>query len=95
MAASRLSSCLAVAAAVASLSTAPNRASADAPSRFPFFSSYGQTSTSNDDQTDANKSQEVEEPRGSGFDPEALERGAKALREINSSRYAKEVIFYM
>lgn len=25
------------------------------------------------------------------FDPEALERGAKALREINSSPYAKKV----
>ncbi|XP_031255189.1 ATPase family AAA domain-containing protein 3 isoform X1 [Pistacia vera] len=95
MAASRLSSCLAVAAAVASLSSAPNRACADAPSRFPFFSSYGQTSMSTDDQTDAKKSQEEEEPRGSGFDPEALERGAKALREINSSRYAKEVFKVM
>lgn len=30
-----------------------------------------------------------------GFDPEALERGAKALREINSSSHAKKVfIFY-
>lgn len=27
----------------------------------------------------------------SGFDPEALERGAKALREINSSSHAKKV----
>lgn len=27
-----------------------------------------------------------------GFDPEALERGAKALREINSSNHAKKVI---
>ncbi|GAQ93591.1 hypothetical protein KFL_016850010, partial [Klebsormidium nitens] len=27
-----------------------------------------------------------------GFDPEALERGAKVLREINSSKYAKQVI---
>lgn len=26
-----------------------------------------------------------------GFDPEALERGAKALREINSSKSAKQV----
>lgn len=26
-----------------------------------------------------------------GFDPEALERGAKVLREINSSKYAKQV----
>ena len=28
-----------------------------------------------------------------GFDPEALERGAKALKEINSSSYAKQVLF--
>jgi ATPase family AAA domain-containing protein 3A/B len=31
------------------------------------------------------------EPRGPSFDPEALERGAKALREINKSPYAKKV----
>jgi ATPase family AAA domain-containing protein 3A/B len=29
--------------------------------------------------------------RGPSFDPEALERGAKALREINASPYAKKV----
>lgn len=28
-----------------------------------------------------------------GFDPEALERGAKALKEINKSSYAKQVFF--
>jgi len=27
-----------------------------------------------------------------GFDPEALERGAKALKEINHSSYAKKVL---
>ena len=27
-----------------------------------------------------------------GFNPEALERGAKALREINSSPHAKKVL---
>ena len=33
-----------------------------------------------------------EDPKsGVGFDPEALERGAKALREINKSTYAKKV----
>ena len=32
-----------------------------------------------------------EDPKGVGFDPEALERGAKALREINKSPYAKKV----
>ena len=29
---------------------------------------------------------------GVGFDPEALERGAKALREINNSPHAKKVL---
>lgn len=29
--------------------------------------------------------------RGPLFDPEALERGAKALKEINASPYAKKV----
>lgn len=32
------------------------------------------------------------ETRGPSFDPEALERGAKALREINKSPFAKKVI---
>lgn len=32
------------------------------------------------------------DPRGPSFDPEALERGAKALREINKSPYAKKVL---
>lgn len=32
------------------------------------------------------------ETRGPVFDPEALERGAKALREINASSHAKQVI---
>ncbi len=32
------------------------------------------------------------EPAGPSFDPEALERGAAALREINKSPYAKKVL---
>ncbi|KAK1324275.1 hypothetical protein QJS10_CPA01g01175 [Acorus calamus] len=35
------------------------------------------------------------ENRHSGFDPESLERGAKALREINASRFAKHVFELM
>ncbi|KAK9228106.1 hypothetical protein WN944_021054 [Citrus x changshan-huyou] len=99
MPASKLSSCLAVAAAVASLSTASNRAFADAPSRFSFFSSSPQPTSSGNDEAeqtaDAQKSREPEEPRGSGFDPEALERAAKALREFNSSRHAREAFDIM
>ncbi|KAH9663122.1 AAA domain-containing protein [Citrus sinensis] len=99
MPASKLSSCLAVAAAVASLSTASNRAFADAPSRFSFFSSSPQPTSSGNDEAeqtaDAKKSREPEEPRGSGFDPEALERAAKALRDFNSSRHAREAFDIM
>ncbi|GLJ19588.1 hypothetical protein SUGI_0354450 [Cryptomeria japonica] len=36
-----------------------------------------------------------EETRSKGFDPETLERGAKALREINSSSHAKRVFEIM
>ena len=35
---------------------------------------------------------ESNDTRGPVFDPEALERGAKALREINKSTNAKQVI---
>ncbi|XVF59635.1 hypothetical protein PTKIN_Ptkin07bG0291800 [Pterospermum kingtungense] len=38
---------------------------------------------------------EPEEPKGAGFDPEALERGAKALREINNSPNAKQAFDLM
>ncbi|KAK2657186.1 hypothetical protein Ddye_010238 [Dipteronia dyeriana] len=99
MAASRLSSCVSVAvaaAAAASLSTAHNRASADVSSRFPFFSYYSQPSSSNDkNNNQAEEIEEAEEPRGAGFDPESLERGAKALREINKSTYSKQVFDVM
>lgn len=94
--ASRLSSCVAVAAAVASASVASNRAYADSLFRFPSFPSPSappqvdpsSPSTSSDDKSQS----KADEPRGSGFDPESLERGAKALREINSSPYAKQVL---
>ncbi|OWM74607.1 ATPase family AAA domain-containing protein 3-like [Punica granatum] len=98
--ASRLSTCAAVAAAVASASVASNRAYADSLFRFPTFPSPSASppqadapsaSTSSNDQPQP----KAEEPRGSGFDPESLERGAKALREINSSPYAKQVFEVM
>ncbi|KAK3224131.1 hypothetical protein Dsin_011156 [Dipteronia sinensis] len=99
MAASRMSSCVGVAvaaAAAASLSTAQNRASADVSSRFPFFSYSSQPSSSNDkNNNQAEEIEEAEEQRGAGFDPEALERGAKALREINKSTYSKQVFDVM
>lgn len=101
MAASKLYSCAAMAAAGASLSTLSDRAYADSFFRFPpFFSSSSSSTPPPPDQiTDAKSESQAsaaaEEPRGSGFDPEALERGAKALREINSSTYAKQVFFFL
>ncbi|XVE87310.1 hypothetical protein DITRI_Ditri18aG0107300 [Diplodiscus trichospermus] len=99
MAASRLSSCVALAAA-ATAAAASTRAYADSPFRFPpFFSSS--SSTPSDSQTEpssnakADAKAEPDEPKGAGFDPEALERGAKALREINNSLYAKQVFDLM
>lgn len=38
---------------------------------------------------------EPHEPKGAGFDPEALERGAQVLREINNSPDAKKVFELM
>ena len=39
----------------------------------------------------ADKRGDKDKPQGPLFDPEALERGAKALREINASPHAKQV----
>ncbi|KAE8655085.1 protein RADIALIS-like 3-like [Hibiscus syriacus] len=88
MSASRLSSCVALAAAA---STLQNRSYADSPFWFPFSSS---SSGSREEQS-SNAKDEPEEPKGAGFDPEALERGAKALREINNSPNAKRVFDLM
>lgn len=92
MAVSKLSACVAMAAAAASLPAIANRAYADSPFRFsPFSSSQAsQEDKPSDDKSDAKPA--VEEPSKSGFDAEALERGAKALREINSSPNAKQVL---
>ncbi|KAJ9147074.1 hypothetical protein P3X46_029277 [Hevea brasiliensis] len=104
MSASKLSSCVAVAAAaaVASLSSLQDRAYADGSFRFNPFSSSSSSSSSSSNSSSkqqadhsSNEKAEAEEPRGAGFDPEALERGAKALREINSSAYAKQVFDVM
>ncbi|KAH7851163.1 hypothetical protein Vadar_007959 [Vaccinium darrowii] len=100
MAASRLSTLAAVAAtAAASLPAFSNRAYADGGSfRFSPFSSspspspQPQPESSNSDAKSAPPA--ADEQKG-GFDPESLERGAKALREINSSPHAKQVFEIM
>ncbi|XP_059640397.1 uncharacterized protein LOC132282669 [Cornus florida] len=94
MAASKLASLAAMAVTAASLSTLPNRAYADSSFRFNPFSSSPQVPQSESSSSDGKSEPAAEEPKG-GFDPESLERGAKALREINSSPYAKQVFEIM
>ncbi|KAM0970425.1 hypothetical protein FF1_018508 [Malus domestica] len=101
VAASKLSSCIAMAVAAASMPALSNRTYADSPFRFNPFSYSSPSpppppSAAPADQIPNAKSEpQAEEPRGSGFDPEALERGAKALREINSSKLSKQVFSLM
>ncbi|KAF5738154.1 ATPase family AAA domain-containing protein 3-like [Tripterygium wilfordii] len=93
---SKLSSCVAIAAVAASGSSFQSRAYADSPFRFyPFSSSSTSSSPSEEDEL-SNANSEHEEPRKLvGLDPEALERGAKALRYINKSPLAKQVFDLM
>ncbi|CAL1360834.1 unnamed protein product [Linum trigynum] len=100
MSASRLSSSAAVAAAAASVSTFQNKAYADGSWFNPFkYSSSSSTPKQQPEQPpDVNseaKQPEPDDPKGAGFDPDALERGAKALREINNSPLAKQVFDLM
>ena len=91
MAASKLSSCIAMTiAAAATMPSLSSRAYADGGGGFRFPFSY--SSSSSDPSPSGGSEPEPEEPRGSGMDPEALERAAKALREINSSKHSKEVL---
>lgn len=94
MAASKLSSLAAIAAAatsytLSSSSSSSNRAYADGPFRFNPFSSSPPPAPASES-SDSEPKSEVEVSKG-GFDAESLERGAKALREINSSPYKKQV----
>ncbi|KAK1357587.1 AAA domain-containing protein [Heracleum sosnowskyi] len=96
MAASKLSSLAAIAAAATtytlSSSSSSNRAYADGPFRFNPFSSPPPPPPP--ESSDSEPKSEVEVSKG-GFDAESLERGAKALREINSSPYKKQVFEVM
>ncbi|KAL0449929.1 UNVERIFIED_CONTAM: ATPase family AAA domain-containing protein 3 [Sesamum latifolium] len=89
MAASRLSSLAAAAAIAASYSATANSAYADSPFRFSPFSSAPSSSAPPEpppaDASGSDTRPAVEVSKG-GFDPESLERGAKALREINNLR---------
>ncbi|GFY83362.1 AAA-type ATPase family protein [Actinidia rufa] len=82
-------------------------ASADGPFNFSPFSSSSSSSSSSSapPQTSPESPANADQPprvrnnnprtTSAGFDPEALERGAKALREINSSSHAKKVFEVM
>ncbi|KAJ9561882.1 hypothetical protein OSB04_007042 [Centaurea solstitialis] len=96
MAASRFASLAAMAAAAAASTTTTSYA--DGPSyRFNPFAQSPAPSPSPQpasEPSNAEAKPEVEDSKG-GFDPEALERGAKALREINSNPYSKQVFEVM
>ncbi|KFK30280.1 hypothetical protein AALP_AA7G240700 [Arabis alpina] len=95
MAASRLCSAAAIAAAFTSMSMSQNRAYADSQFRFPFSSSPPPVNQSPSSSVMSESKSESDEPKGSGFDPEALERAAKALRDINGSPHSKQVFDLM
>ncbi|KAL8168265.1 hypothetical protein V2J09_009764 [Rumex salicifolius] len=85
-------------AAVAAFSTVSNTAYADGSFRFSPFSRSQAPAPPQDGAADAGDSESTAEESGgrsSGFDPEHLERGAKALREINKSPYSKQVFEMM
>eukprot|EP01018_Ginkgo_biloba_P037515 Gb_39829 [translate_table: standard] len=89
------------AAAVASASLLVDPAYADSPFHFPSVSpAASPQATAPVPPPEAPKEQtrlRNDNPRttAAGFDPEALERGAKALREINNSSHAKKVFEVM
>lgn len=89
----------AAAAAAATIAALSDPAYADGYFRFPFLSSPAQTQTSPDTQSAGSRppggGQSTASSSSGGFDPESLERGAKALREINSSSHAKQVLDFV
>ncbi|KAK1261502.1 hypothetical protein QJS04_geneDACA008886 [Acorus gramineus] len=93
----------AIASASAAISAEPAHADSPINIRLPSSSSStSPASTPNTPSGDPPPQAEEPKPRNnnprtsaSGFDPEALERGVKALREINSSPNAKKVFEFM
>ncbi|KZV47607.1 ATPase family AAA domain-containing protein 3-B-like [Dorcoceras hygrometricum] len=85
--------------AAASVNTSPNGVYADGPFRFYPFSSSASTPSPPPDASATNPTGSEHQPAvevsKGGFDPESLERGAKALREINNSPYSKQVFEVM
>ncbi|CAL9059201.1 uncharacterized protein LOC103968775 [Musa acuminata AAA Group] len=92
----------ATAAAAAALAALSDHAYADGPFRFPYLSSPSPTPAAPAVPTAGTRppgevpgAASSSSTSSGGFDPEALERGAKALREINSSPHAKQVFELM
>ncbi|THU53014.1 hypothetical protein C4D60_Mb10t09980 [Musa balbisiana] len=92
----------ATAAAAAALAALSDHAYADGSFRFPYLSSPSPTPAAPAVPTagtrppgEAPGAASSSSTSSGGFDPEALERGAKALREINSSPHAKQVFELM
>lgn len=90
-----------VASAVTSIALSTEHAYADNPFKSLFYSPPQISPEGNSTDAAAQKPSEKEESRrpgnenprtsAAGFDPEPLERGVKALREINSSPQSKKV----
>ncbi|EPS66253.1 hypothetical protein M569_08521 [Genlisea aurea] len=88
----------AASAMAASYAWTTNQAHASAPFRFSPFSASAPSAVGKPENMAADSSGSDQPSAGvnkGGFDPEALERGAKALREINSSPFAKQVFEVM
>ena len=90
-----------ITAVAASVSLSQSKvASADGPFTFPAANPQQQAASSPPstagEESSAPPRARNDNPRTSsgGFDPEALERGAKALKEINNSSYAKNVYIF-
>ncbi|KAK8939117.1 hypothetical protein KSP39_PZI010845 [Platanthera zijinensis] len=81
---------VAATAAAASFAAIAELSYADNTFRFPYLSSPSLPAADSSASSSSSQSSS-----SSGFDPESLERGAKALREINSSSYAKQVFELM
>ncbi|XP_021714529.1 ATPase family AAA domain-containing protein 3-like isoform X1 [Chenopodium quinoa] len=95
----KLSTCATMAtAAVAAGFSISNPSYAEGSSWFNPFS-YSRSSPENEPKSDdktspapaSNSADDESSGRSSGFDPDALERAAKALREMNSSSYSKDL----
>ena len=97
---------VAAAALISSSALCRENVYADGTFRFPYFGSSAPSPSpsppgdqvSEKESSPEEKPEEKPKPRNdnprttaAGFDPEALERGAKALREINSSSQSKKV----